>query len=456
MIRFKCSSCGLEKNVSAKYSGKRVRCPICKVITELPAEATQVIEGEGEIIKFKCPSCNQKIGVPKDYAGRRVRCTKCKNPLVVPGASGQVKVEAEVNTDNGLQAPDDDFLDDRSGMEALLSMEAGGEAVERPMEEAPVEAEVEEKASDATGRLKETRAGTTQKKKNLLLMIVIGVGGVLSILLIGWFFFGDRGVDDKPVSYDEVKAFAQEYIYLLSDERVDEAQQLLSLELQNNFDDSKKKLIKLSKIIGTDEISNLHCELVHFEEESGIKYYYLLYKIIRGKKRRSIILHVEQDDFVMRLSGIAIDTFFGDTASLGSDFGQLSDVILNSKAYKRLRPTTPIYILFGWMFLAIMGFWVMWMVYEMAGQPGWVAFVPIYNMYVLAEIGDRPGWVGVVACFIGAVPIVGSIASLCLYAYITVGVARAFDRGVLFGVGLTLLPFVFYPILVFGSGCSYK
>ncbi|MHC4215737.1 MAG: hypothetical protein ACYSWP_20510, partial [Planctomycetota bacterium] len=146
------------------------------------------------------------------------------------------------------------------------------------------------------------------------------------------------------------------------------------MELQNNIDDSNKRLTKLSKIIGTDEISNLHCELVHFEEESGIKYYYLLYKIIREKKRRSIILHIEQDDFEMRLSGIAIDTFYGETASLGSDFGQLSDVILNSKAYKRLFATVPLYISFGWMFLAVMGFWVMWMVYEMGGQPGWVAF----------------------------------------------------------------------------------
>ncbi|MHC4215738.1 MAG: zinc ribbon domain-containing protein [Planctomycetota bacterium] len=209
----------MEKNVSAKYSGKQVRCPICKEITKLAEEGTQMIEGEEDIIKFRCPSCNQKIGVPKDYAGRRVRCTKCKNPLEVPGASGQVKVEAEANGDDGLQTSEEDLLDGRSGMEALLSMEAGGEAVERPREEAPVEAEVEEKTWDATGKLIEPRGGTTQKKKNLLLMIVIGVGGVLSVLLIGWFFFGDRGVDDKPVSYDEVKIFAEDYIYLLSDER---------------------------------------------------------------------------------------------------------------------------------------------------------------------------------------------------------------------------------------------
>jgi hypothetical protein len=457
MMRFKCSSCGLEKNVSLKYSGKSVRCPICKSITKVPEERAQMKDGEGEVIKFRCPSCNQKIGVPKGYAGRRVRCTKCKNPLEVPGAAGEVKVEAEARGDEGLQTSGDDFLDDRSGMEALLSMEAGGEAVEIQTEEAPIDEGTEEKTWDARGRLIEPGARTVQKKRNPLLIVAAGVAGVLFILLVGWYFFGDRGGEEKVESYDEVKAFTEEYIYLLSDGRVDEAQQLLSLELQSNFDSSKKKLTKLSEIIGTDEISELHCELVHFEEVSGIKYYYLLYKILRVDKRRSIILHVAQDDFAMSVSGIAIDNFRGETSWLGSDFGKLSNVILSSETYKKRGAVMwPMYIWLGACLFIIIQLCVMWVVYEMAGQPGWAAFVPIYNMYVLAEIGGRPGWLGVLAFFIGPVPVVGRIASLCLSVYISIGVARTFNRGILFGVGLNFLPFVFYPILAFTSGYSYE
>ena len=457
MIRFKCSSCGLEKNVSAKYSGKSVRCPVCKAITKVPEEETRLIEGEEEIIKFRCPSCNQKIGVPKDYAGRRVRCMKCKNPLEVPPAAGAVKVEAEANADDGLQTSGDDFLGDRSGMEALLSMEAGGEVVEMQKEEAPIDTEAEEETRDATGKSTAPRARTIQKKRNPLLIVAAAVAGVLFILLVGWYFFRDSGGEEKVVSYDEAKAFTEEYIYLLRDERVDEAQQLLSLELQSNFESSKNQLTKLSKIIGTDEISELHCELVHFEEGSGIKYYYLLYKIIRVKKRRSIILHVAQDEFEMKVSGIAIDNFYGKTAWLGSDFGKLSDIILSSEAYKKLgMPMWPLFIFWGFGLLAILLLCVMWSVYERAGQPGWAALVPIYNMYVLAEIGDRPGWMGVLACFIYLVPIVGPIASVCLSIYISIGVARTFDRGILFGLGLSFLPLVFYPILAFTSGYSYE
>jgi VIT1/CCC1 family predicted Fe2+/Mn2+ transporter len=34
---------------------------------------------------------------------------------------------------------------------------------------------------------------------------------------------------------------------------------------------------------------------------------------------------------------------------------------------------------------------------------------------------------------------------------IAIGVAKAFSRGVLFGLGLALLSFIFYPILAFAS-----
>jgi len=32
---------------------------------------------------------------------------------------------------------------------------------------------------------------------------------------------------------------------------------------------------------------------------------------------------------------------------------------------------------------------------------------------------------------------------------ISIGVAKAFGRGVVFGIGLTLVPFIFFPILAF-------
>ncbi len=90
-----------------------------------------------------------------------------------------------------------------------------------------------------------------------------------------------------------------------------------------------------------------------------------------------------------------------------------------------------------------------WIVYEKAGYPGWASIVPFYNMWVLAEIGGKSGWMGLAMCFSGLIPYVGGIIGLVLSLIISIGVARSFDRGIAFGIGLWLLPFVFFPILAF-------
>jgi hypothetical protein len=93
----------------------------------------------------------------------------------------------------------------------------------------------------------------------------------------------------------------------------------------------------------------------------------------------------------------------------------------------------------------------MWVIFNKAGQPGWAAIVPFYNMWVLAEVGEKSGWMGLAACFSGAIPYVGFIISIVFSIIISIGVAKTFSRGVLFGLGLVFLPFIFYPILAFAT-----
>lgn len=84
-----------------------------------------------------------------------------------------------------------------------------------------------------------------------------------------------------------------------------------------------------------------------------------------------------------------------------------------------------------------------WRVFTKAGQPGWAAIVPILNLYILCKVARMSGW-WVLACFI---PLVNLIA----FIIISVNVAKRFGKGVLFGIGLLLLPFIFYPILAWGD-----
>lgn len=105
----------------------------------------------------------------------------------------------------------------------------------------------------------------------------------------------------------------------------------------------------------------------------------------------------------------------------------------------------------------------LWVIFEKADQPGWAAIVPIYNVIVMCRVGGRSGWwtvpivLGVfapeLAKAVTGTPqptaAVGSVVCVLVYIWVTVGIARKFGRGALFGVGMAFLPWIFFPILAF-------
>lgn len=94
--------------------------------------------------------------------------------------------------------------------------------------------------------------------------------------------------------------------------------------------------------------------------------------------------------------------------------------------------------------LVVGGFW---RTFQKAGEPGWAAIVPFYNFYVLLRISGNPGWWLILAF----IPVVNLLVAL----KVGIDVAENFGKGTLFGLGLTLLSFIFYPILGFGDA-SYR
>jgi hypothetical protein len=80
-----------------------------------------------------------------------------------------------------------------------------------------------------------------------------------------------------------------------------------------------------------------------------------------------------------------------------------------------------------------------WKVFTKAGEPGWAGIVPIYNSIVYLKIAGKPWWWIFITWLIVPVFIVNS------------DLAKAFGKPSGFGIGLTLLPFVFLPILAFGD-----
>jgi uncharacterized membrane protein YhaH (DUF805 family) len=85
----------------------------------------------------------------------------------------------------------------------------------------------------------------------------------------------------------------------------------------------------------------------------------------------------------------------------------------------------------------------MWKTFVKAGQPGWGVLIPFYNLYLFCKIAGRPGWWFILML----IPIVGFIVSII----VDLDIAKNFGKSVGFAIGLIFLPFIFFPILGFGS-----
>ncbi len=91
------------------------------------------------------------------------------------------------------------------------------------------------------------------------------------------------------------------------------------------------------------------------------------------------------------------------------------------------------YLFFGFCYMKI---------FQKAGLPGWWGFVPIVNVWGLVKISGREPW-WIILFFIPCVSIVAFII-------ISMDVAKAFGKDPIYGLGLALLPFIFFPMLAFG------
>ena len=104
---------------------------------------------------------------------------------------------------------------------------------------------------------------------------------------------------------------------------------------------------------------------------------------------------------------------------------------------------------FGIIFMGIISFlslsflvyivsWVI--IFRKAGHAWWKALVPFYNLFVLTKILKKPVWW--MAVFL-IIPI-GYLLS-------TIQVGKVFVKGLVFSMGMIILPLIFYLLLAFGK-----
>ena len=85
----------------------------------------------------------------------------------------------------------------------------------------------------------------------------------------------------------------------------------------------------------------------------------------------------------------------------------------------------------------------LWKMFSKAGQPGILAIIPIVNYFFLVQVGGKPAWWGILFL----IPFV----NIVMLIIVNVAIAQRFGRGIGTALGLIFLPFIFCPILGFGS-----
>lgn len=467
MIRCKCKNCGYEIKTYDKFAGKRVRCPKCKEPVQIPQGEGGTIPKGTAIIKFRCPNCNQKIGLPPKYAGKVVRCAKCEHRLRVPqapGAAAQPKPKDELaalGVGQEQTAADEGGMPDLGDISELLQLEASAPAIEEPLRLSRVEDTGGDGGPGAYASQFPTRpsfqidVGEERKKSKLVGPIVIAALCIV-VLVIGYVAVKSFTGDLEPVesqagaNFDEAKKFTEDYIALLEDGDIDAAEGLLSPELKRYT--GKDQIEILAELVGRSEIVELEALSTHFVEGVGSNQYYLWYELSYDEGTQAFIATVKEVDTVFTVDGIAAKGTLGQMVVIGRrSFHELSGMALAPKLKGIANVIAKSFcgIMAVLLIIGLIQIIAMWVLFEKAGRPGWAAIVPFYSMWVLAEVGDKSGWTGLAMCFCGAIPVVGNMLQLILWVTISLGVARTFDRGVGFGIGLSVVPFVFYPILAF-------
>src|SRR5690606_26347461 len=94
-----CPQCNAHLAVGNENAGKRIRCPKCQAIVQVPD--VEAVAPEPSIepdpqpesgsmadrITTTCPNCDAKLAVGVENAGRRLRCPKCHADVEVPNRS---------------------------------------------------------------------------------------------------------------------------------------------------------------------------------------------------------------------------------------------------------------------------------------------------------------------------------------------------------------------------------
>ncbi|HRT23501.1 MAG TPA: DUF5684 domain-containing protein [Anaerohalosphaeraceae bacterium] len=459
-----CSRCNGLYRVPPAQLGRQVHCPTCKQPASIPAE--KGIASETDSFRFNCPSCGQDYCLPSKYAGGKLTCLACKQPLPIPRPS----------------KPDEELV----LLEEKTLPEEQPNDLQSFQSEAPVPEQESPEKSPAAGR------------KLLAVSVIIIIGLLIRISVYFWTNQTQKlpqptpsKTSQSPIqeappaqNYPQAVDFSRSIITRLN-RQSDDVMDIIYL-FPDTVDVSKQTILALINSLDIGRFFSVETQIEKARVEPGASFFITKTTVSSelGKIRtiRLGFVEIENpsdtgspsidrwifglavfDENEMLLASAGETDLNALTAALNEMVTQYAHSVPSSLSHRKdakeisrqikglldtyYRPIATVLLLIFLVTLISMR-----VVFDKAGEPGWAIFVPIYNTIVLARIGGNPEWLGLVCALSPLVPAIGSAINLILFIYLSIGVAKAFGKGTLFGLGLVFLPFIFYPILAFSKG----
>ena len=117
----------------------------------------------------------------------------------------------------------------------------------------------------------------------------------------------------------------------------------------------------------------------------------------------------------------------------------------------------------------------MWTTFKKCGKKGWEAIIPYYNTWTLIEISGCKWWYFLILIGTSILSLninfdfnensqvsinmldgIGTLINYFIMYSVNYNIAKKFNKDRVYAIGLTLIPFVFYPMLGLGKSIYNK
>lgn len=230
----------------------------------------------------------------------------------------------------------------------------------------------------------------------------------------------------------------------------------ISEQLQNMTNDDILKIYdQITQQYSNDEIADMIQENKDkIAEESGISEDVLDAgaEFIRNTNQEDIRDIIQNDESINQIretiqeGGTASEAV--ENAITNTTTSQKVDLILKILMANNIVKTVLWVIVILFLYCTI----TRWIIYKKAGKNGFAAVIPFYRQVIMYKVcGLSP-----VLMLLWLVPIFGWIAMFIIAIMKRILLAQNFGRGGLFGIGILILPPIFYSVIAFNPNIEYE